>query len=78
MCLSVPHRIPTLLLGPECNLEMVEGASSCALLGRCAIGARVLLLLQHSLYIFLDSRFELMFCILVVCVHRICVLPLLA
>ena len=33
VCLSVPHRIPTLLHGPACNLGGIVGVpSSCALL----------------------------------------------
>jgi len=43
-CLSVSRHIPTLLHGPGCNLGMVGGACSCALLGRFAIGARISLL----------------------------------
>ena len=43
LCLSVPRCIPTLLLGPGCNLrEWYEVSSSCALLGVFAIGVRVL------------------------------------
>jgi len=44
VCLSVSHRIPTLLHGPGCKWGMVGDASSCAPLGRFAIGARVSLL----------------------------------
>ena len=48
VCLSVPRRIFTLLHGPGCNFGNVGVPSSCALLGRLAIGARVSLLWQHS------------------------------
>jgi len=50
ICLSVPRRIPTLLHGPGCKLGngMVGVSSSCAVLGRFAIGARVSLLWHHS------------------------------
>jgi len=39
-----PHRIPTLLHGPGCNLGNGRVPFSCALLGGFAISARVLLL----------------------------------
>ena len=42
VCVSVPHRIPTLLHGPGCKLVGVP--SSCAPLGGFAIGAWVSLL----------------------------------
>jgi len=49
ICLSISHRIPTLLHGPGCNLgEWYGVASSCALLCAFAIGARVSLLWQHT------------------------------
>jgi len=49
VCLSVFHRIPTLLHGPGCNLGEWYGVPcSCALLGRFAIDAQVLLLWQYS------------------------------
>jgi len=44
VCLSVPCRIPE----PDVTLGMVGVPSSCALLGRFAISARVSLLWQHS------------------------------
>ena len=45
VCLSVPHRIPTLLQRPRCNLGEWYGVpSSCALLGGFAVGAWVSLL----------------------------------
>ena len=50
VCLSVPCHILTLLHGPGCNLGEWQGVpSSCAQLGRFAIGAWVSLLWQHSL-----------------------------
>jgi len=50
VCLcDCPHRIPTLLHGPGCNLHggIVGVPSSCALLGGFAIGARVSLLYDN-------------------------------
>jgi len=50
VCLSVRGCMPTLLHGPGCNLEERYGVPpSCALWGRFAIGAWVLLLRQHSM-----------------------------
>ena len=48
ICVSVPRRIPALLHRPGCNLGNGRVRPSWALLGRYAIGARVLLLWQHS------------------------------
>ena len=49
VCLSVPCRIPTLLHRPGCKLGNGWGvSSSCAVLGRFAIGAWVSSLWQHS------------------------------
>ena len=44
VCLSVPRRISTLLTDTDVSWGMVWCASSCALLGGFAIGARVSLL----------------------------------
>ena len=50
VCLSVSRCIPTLLHGPECNFGQWYEVPppSCALLGGLAVGARVLLLWQHT------------------------------
>ena len=49
VCVTVRGHMTTLLHGPGCNLgEWYEMPSSCALLGRFAISALVLLLWQHS------------------------------
>jgi len=68
VCVSVRHCFPTLQHRSGCNLGNSRGVpSSCALLSRFAIGARVSLLWKHSANAKCQRVLVLTLCLIVCC-----------